>query len=372
MLASEPNQQMRRADAGVAGSAAPVAVAPVDHEQRDTVLRWTRHVGLPMIVSLSLHGLMAGLLVVVAWTGPGLRDISAGEFEAGVSAAVNSDLGSSMDWASDSLLPPTDLRLPEDSSRADISELASLASLDASAADAGSPEISEDGGGFGIGDIGRSGVIGLGGGAGDGGGAGFGAGFGSGGGIGSAGVWDLRVAGTRFVYVVDFSGSILVVVDDLKRELKRSIGRLKPNQSFNVILFFSSAEGRERFVTESFAAGLQPAVAAQKEAFFEWIDRRAPMGSTEPRQALSRAIGLNPEVIFFFSDGYFDDKVVSDVAARNRGPRVRIQCLVFDELLLQDNSGMPRLTDGAHRLKRIADENGGKLKVVTGLDLRRR
>ena len=171
--------------------------------------------------------------------------------------------------------------------------------------------------------------------------------------------------------MIDFSGSIIVAVDELKRELKRSIGRLRPTQTFNVILFFGTTGRSEKFVTESFSPDMQPARAEVKRQFFEWIDRRAPMGSTEPLAAARRAISLRPDVIFFFSDGYFDEKVVGEIARANKTPRVRIHCLVFDEILLQDTSGLPRMTDGAQRLKRIAEENGGKLKVVTGADLKR-
>ena len=51
--------------------------------------------------------------------------------------------------------------------------------------------------------------------------------------------------------------------------------------------------------------------------------------------------------------------------------RAQIHCLVFDELLLQNTSGLPQMTDGARRMKRIADQNGGKTKIVTGADLGR-
>ena len=183
-------------------------------------------------------------------------------------------------------------------------------------------------------------------------------------------VWDIAASGTTFAYVVDFSGSIIVAVDDLKRELKRSIGKLTSKQLFNVFIFYSTGDQRaEHFKTESFAPSLQAATPDVKREFFRWIDRKAPQGRTEPMQAMRRALALEPDAVFFFSDGMFDEEVVEQVAAANRRVGAQIHCLVFDELLLSDTSGLPRLTDGARRLKRIAEESGGKNKIVTGADL---
>jgi hypothetical protein len=96
------------------------------------------------------------------------------------------------------------------------------------------------------------------------------------------------------------------------------------------------------------------------------------MGSTEPLAAVRRALAGKPDAIFFFSDGYFDESVVEEILRANRSVKARIHCLVFDELLLQDTSGLPHLTDGARRMQRIADASGGKLKIVTASDLKRR
>ncbi len=342
----------------------------VDRERRNPLLRWMVHLGLPVSASVAIHSLVFVTLALSTWTVLREREYSAGEFEAGIVADVGGRGLDSLRWPEESIIPPGGVSIPESVSDFQASDFASLREVELAEVNPGLA--GEDGGGFGLGESGLSGIIGTGSGAGDGGGAGFGAGFGSGGGIGQAGVWDLRVGGNTFCYVVDFSGSIVVAVDDLKRELKRSIGRLRPNQSFNVFIFYSTAGQRDRFMTESFAAELQPARTDVKRQFFEWIDSKAPQGSTEPLVAVRRALRMEPEVVFFFSDGYFDDVVVSEVARENRGVRARIHCLVFDELLLQDTSGLPRMTKGAYRLKRIADENGGRIKVVTGADLKRR
>ena len=51
------------------------------------------------------------------------------------------------------------------------------------------------------------------------------------------------------------------------------------------------------------------------------------------------------------------------------GKKVQINCLVFDEILINDRSGLPKVTDGAKRMQKLADENRGKCKIVTGRDI---
>lgn len=383
-LAAAPASAASAAPATTAATAVAVQVAPPaasafvpagvdplpDRAGRDPILRWTVHLGLPLGASLLIHASLLAALAFSTWNATSERDFGPGEFEVGI-REFNDEMGRSLTWASEGL-PTGAVTIPERPLTFDVSDLSDLRAPETlSRLDAGLA--GGEGGGFGLGESGLSGVLGVGGGAGEGGGAGFGTGFGSGGGAPLAGVFGLSAAGSRFVYVVDFSGSILVAVDDLKRELKRSVGRLKPTQTFTVILFYSSPRmNRDDFQIEVFSPDLQPARADVKQRFFAWIDTKAPQGSTEPLGAMRRAMRLEPEVIFLFSDGYFDDKVVREIEQTNRSVKARVHTLVFDELLLSDMSGVPRLTEGARRLKRIAEENGGKVKVVSGVDLRGR
>jgi hypothetical protein len=345
-----------------------------DRELRNPYFRWLVHLGVPMTASLLLHVALFAVLALKSWEvlggGSGL---GLGDYEVEITDSSRTELSRGLKWPGehlidleepDAALDVDPFRLSELTPRSDLTELAR-----------GEPtrlpgELGS--GGFGIGESGRSGILGTGSGAGQGGGGGIGRGFGTGSGIGKAGVWNVRATGQNFAYVVDFSGSITVAVDDLKRELKRSIGKLTPEQAFAVFIFYGSGdERREHLKTEAFAPKLQPATPEAKREFFAWIDPKPPLGSTEPLAAMKRALALRPDAVFFFSDGYFDDKVVDEVAKANKKLRAQIHCLVFDELLLGDTSGLPRLTDGARRLKRIADQSGGKTKVVTGADLGR-
>jgi hypothetical protein len=328
------------------------------------------HLGLPTVASVLLHIGVIAFLAFYTFNVVQQRDPNVGEWEGSVVAAE--DLSGAFLWEESlSFAPPTG-----ENADARFDDLIRMPDLEDSAlrelhdAGSGDGEGGGSGDGLGLGD-GALTLLGTGGGAGAAGTGGFGGGFGTGS-LGTAGIWNLTVRANRLVYVVDFSGSIIVAVDDLKHELKRSIGRLKPSQSFNVIIFFSTGGGvDERITTESFQPQLVPATRATRRAFFTWIDRKAPRGMTEPLQAIRRALALKPQAVFFFSDGYFENDLVGEITDANRDVRASIHCLVFDELLLQDTSELPRETEGARRLKRVAEANNGRVKIVTGSDLGR-
>lgn len=352
-----------------APSAEPVPL--VDRELRNPYVRLLMHLGVPLSVSLGIHVLLFAFLALRSWQvfggGPGPED-----YEVRITDAAAAERQEGLKWPGEHSL---DLDAPQADLEIDPFELGGLAqraSLDELVRNEVALNPGELGdGGFGLGESGRSGVLGTGGGAGGGGGGGVGPGFGTGSGIGRAGVWNLRASGNTFAYVVDFSGSIIVAVDELKRELKRSIGKLTSEQFFAVYIFYSVGDESHQFRTEAFAPRLLKATPDTKREFFAWIARKQPRGRTRPLVAMRRALALNPDAVFFFSDGMFADQVVTKVTKANSTVGAQIHCLVFDELLLADTSELPRLTEGARRLKRIADENNGKTKVVTGADLGR-
>lgn len=349
-------------------SEARPAENPADREARNPYYRLLIHLAFPLVLSLAVH---AGCGVFAYWHGIRLvrpPQIEVGEYEASLTESLADRMADAYNWNDANLLDaPEELEAETESfdSLTNLNVADDLNLDDMSNADLG--EGSGDGG-LGIGD-GSLALLGTGSGAGEAGSGGFGSGLGGGGArIGTAGIWDLNIRANKIAYVVDFSGSIVVAVDDLKRELKRSVGQLKPSQSFNVIIFY---EDYERVKTDAFKPKLEPATADTRREFFSWIDRKAPKGGTEPLQAMRRALSLDPEAVFFFSDGYFDDSVVTEITRANRRTRARIYCLVFDDMLLQDTSGLPRETEGARRLKQVAEANGGSVKIVTGQDLGR-
>jgi len=265
--------------------------------------------------------------------------------------------------------PPSPTDFPVDSALKDPPQASLTGALQGSSSELGGSPLGQSELAFGAGALS---LLGTGGGAAAAGTGGLGDGPGRAERLFDASLWNVRVPARRVIYVVDFSGSIVVAVDELKRELKRSIGRLKPGQSFNVIIFYSEGTGgQERFKTEAFAPQLQPATEPVRREFFKWLSLKVPRGETEPLPAIERALSLQPDVIFFFSDGYFDDSVVEEITRANRRTQTSIMCLVFDEILLQDNGSFPRETEGARRMRRLAEQNRGQVKIVTGVDLQR-
>jgi hypothetical protein len=344
-----------------------------DRERRNPYFRWLVHLGVPVTASLLAHVAILAIFLVKSWQVFSGGGLAFDEYEVEIRDSSTVELGGTLKWPGEQQLDLPDAELTPEIDPFEFGEVPTAFDLsDLVRGERHGMPGEQGSGGFGIGDSGRSGILGIGSGAGSGGGAGFGRGFGTGSGIGHAGMWNVKAAGNTFAYVVDFSGSIIVVVDDLKRELKRSIGKLTASQSFNVFVFYSTTGPRgEVFKTEGFAPRLQSATADAKRRFFAWINRKPPMGRTEPLQAMKRALALKPDAVFFFSDGLFEDQVVEEILRANRRAKAQIHCLVFDELLLQDTSGSPELTRGARRLKRIADASGGKTKIVTGADLGR-
>jgi hypothetical protein len=348
-----------------------------DREQRSRWYRFAVRAGIPLGVSAALHIGLVLLLSLKAWDAWTPREPEVGPYQATLVEQRQ---------------PSDQQKLRWDEPVSDIAETMTISSsgrIDFSA-DAVSllkdlpqayPAEGFQPGGAGVAPLGQGelafgagalSLLGTGSGAAAPGSGGLGDGLNRSGRFFDATLWDVRVPAQRVVYVVDFSGSIIVAVDELKRELKRSIGRLRPEQSFNVIIFYSEGTGsQERFKTEAFSPQLQPATESVRREFFKWLSLKVPRGETEPLPAIQRALALRPDVIFFFSDGYFDDAVVEEITRANRGSQTSITCLVFDEILLQDGSSFPRETGGARRMRRLAEQNRGGVKIVTGADLQR-
>lgn len=342
-----------------------------DLEAGSALLRWSVHVGLPVSASLVLHSAVALALLWASWNVFG-RGAAPAEHEIRLTEIPIDVSGGSPDATGHAGLSERAARQPTEPPDFGAFDDPPLFLTDAQP----SPAPGEsDLGGFGLGDYGRSGPLGLGDGAGSGGGAGLGEGFGAGEGLPGAGVWGLRAEGRTFVYVVDFSGSIVNVVDDLRRELKRSIGRLKPTQMFNVILFYGNEDDQR--VTENFAPQLLPANEDSRRRVFRWLDQHKPQGGTDALPGLRRAFAMRPEAVFFFSDGLLvnvptpenEEQLLTQISDANARTRAQIHCLVFDEFLLAEGPSA-RQTPGSRLMERIAARNRGKTKIVTAADLR--
>lgn len=194
-------------------------------------------------------------------------------------------------------------------------------------------------------------VIGLGGG-----GDTFGGlpGFGDGRGPSNAtsdGWFPVRPGAGRVVYVIDRSGSMTDSIVHVKLELRRTINQLSPRQKFHVI-FYSTGPGLPMP-----AGKLVPAIPANKQVAYDFIDGVPAVGQTDPSDALTQAFAQRPDVIYLLTDGEFDRKIIDQVDRlnRNRQTVVNTICFLYDS--------------GRETLETIAARNGGSFKFVSGADL---
>jgi hypothetical protein len=110
---------------------------------------------------------------------------------------------------------------------------------------------------------------------------------------------------SSFVFVLDRSGSMntrhvysgnITRFQRLKLELTGFIDRLKPNQKFYVIFFDEQPHPMP-------ANGLVEATEENKKDFLKWLAKVTADGRTDPRAAVQMATLLNPDQIYFLSDG---------------------------------------------------------------------
>lgn len=179
-----------------------------------------------------------------------------------------------------------------------------------------------------------------------------GAGDGTGAGVGSDGgdaFFGLQPIGRRFVYVLDCSRSMnhphntdaKTRFKRMKLELVRSVGSLAPEMEF-FLLFFND------FPIAMPASVPVPAVPRVQQQYLQWMSTLKAEGNTEPLTALQIALRLQPDVIYFLTDGSFTYRVEQEILGLPSG-RTKIHTFAFDESmtpemrrayeLLHDNKG---------------------------------
>jgi len=162
----------------------------------------------------------------------------------------------------------------------------------------------------------------------------------------------------HIVFVVDRSGSMVDTFDYVRKEMLRSISRLRPPQDFHVILF---AEGPP---IENAPKRLVPAEFVYKEQVAEFLQSARAQGQTDPVPALKRAFAvlsksnrLPGKLIYLLTDGVFPDnqKVISAIRAANRGTEALINTYLYGS----------RPPEAEEVMKQIAEENGGRYRYVS-------
>jgi hypothetical protein len=193
----------------------------------------------------------------------------------------------------------------------------------------------------------------LGGGSGShGAGEGNGIGNGAGDGTGTA-FFGLASHGQKFVFVVDASSSMRrpshgperTLFNKVKLEIMQSVRQLTSEQKFYIVFF------NDRFLAMP-ATSLVAATEESQARYLRWMSDVPSGGQTDPEGAIQLALQLQPDVIYFLSDGEFKYGLVKRIAAMNRGSVV-IHTVCFGGT-----------DDNNVSLRQIAEQNGGTYQFV--------
>lgn len=155
-----------------------------------------------------------------------------------------------------------------------------------------------------------------------------------------------------FVFVVDCSGSMKGQrFYRATLELKRVIGNLKLGQKFYVV--FYNHEVIPLFAPGRAAARpvLIPASRSNRRTAHQWIDEQQAGGGTLPQKAMELALSLQPEVVYFLTDGRIPPETSQVIEAANK------HNAVVNTVALESGAS-------SDILKRIARANGGKYRYV--------
>ncbi len=167
--------------------------------------------------------------------------------------------------------------------------------------------------------------------------------------IPSSGFFGIVAEGNKFVYVVDCSGSMSgLPFTRAKQEVMRSISSLSEGQAYSIIFF----------ATESYSM-YYPSIINHMEKPTQdvlqrtetWLDGFSIHGGTEPLGALLKALQMEPDAIFFLTDGGFEAHVAAIINQANTNS-VSINTICFIS-----RAGEPIL-------KQIAKANQGDYRFV--------
>ncbi len=162
------------------------------------------------------------------------------------------------------------------------------------------------------------------------------------------------------IYLTDRSGSMIDTFDQVKLEMLRSIGRLRPTQRFRVLLM---ADGPPKGFPRVKASTTTTARRDNKISAGKFIDSALAEGMTDPLPALKDAFATakaadGPTVIFLLTDGVFNDndRVLAEVAQAKLPQSVVIHTILFGN----------QPPEAVEVMKKIAKQTGGEYRFVEG------
>jgi len=162
--------------------------------------------------------------------------------------------------------------------------------------------------------------------------------------------------GSRFVYVIDCSGSMYShdAMGAAKRELLRSLHTLNRLQQFQIVFYNTE----QRWLKVPGKVDFRYFAADEKNLRHaaEFSAEIEPEGGTVHLSALELALRLHPDVVFFLTDGGKPGLSPSDLEELKRlnGRRTRVHCVQFRS---EDDPDAALATDF---LRKLSDQNDGQ------------
>jgi hypothetical protein len=168
-----------------------------------------------------------------------------------------------------------------------------------------------------------------------------------------ASLFGIESEGSKFVYVLDRSGSMggsaSVALKSAKTELLKSIKQLQQTQQFQIVFY---NEKPTIFNPTGNAGRILFATEQNKDSAESFVDSISPAGGTRHDDALSMALKLQPSAIFWLTDADDPKLGPTDLARINRmAAGVVINAIEF---------GAGPQAEKDNFLVKIARENGGK------------
>lgn len=167
-------------------------------------------------------------------------------------------------------------------------------------------------------------------------------------GPGQTAFMDIVAAGKSFVYVVDISSSMGDGgrLNLAKNQLKASLRHLQPNQKFQIVFYSDHPERMS--VRQSSDGDMYFATETVLRLAFRKIDSVQPENGTDHAPALREALSMEPDVIYFLTDGeteVIDTQVMRDLKKISPRTTIHVVQLAPSGLTSRSVSWLERLAD---------------------------
>ena len=168
---------------------------------------------------------------------------------------------------------------------------------------------------------------------------------------GGASFFGVSAGGSRFVFVVDSSTSMLPKRwARARRELESSLNGLGPDQKYFVICF--DAYTHTLFTKDAVSDNFVSASPRNNQRVKSWMRSVRNGPDTRPADAMRMALNMEPDAIFLLSDGELKDNTIDVLQVLNQHPLTGKPIVPIHTISLLSEYGQATL-------QRIASENGG-------------